>query len=158
MGYKILVALFIPVLVCGCAAFDSDSTPFEGFDASQVPQIQGLSGGPLSGSYAGDMTLDSNTCTSVSDTTGAKSSLTLTVSQSNSALGFTFDDGTTTSGTLDGEKVTLMKTTLGVKHVYYLKISKGKIDGSCEVIEANSDGQYSSPCASYTLALSKKSS
>lgn len=155
MGYRILTALFVLALMAGCAAFDTDSKPFEGFSPEETPETPGVTGGIYSGYYAGDMTLDSTSCASVSDAVGAKVQLALDVLQSDKVIDVTFDDGTTVASDLDGEKTTLMTETLGVRHIYYLTFADEKIDGSCEVIEADTNGQYGDPCASYTLALAK---
>lgn len=156
MGYRFVLAVLVLSLVSGCAAFDTDNTPYSGFNPDEVQIPNGLSG-PYNGNYEGTMTLDSNTCAGVSDEVGAAIPLKINVVQSESLLGLTFEDETRLAGELSSEsKAVFMIKTGATKHVYYLTFSEEKqIDGSCEVIEPDENGMDGDPCASYTVTMSK---
>ena len=156
MGYRVLVVACLMSLICGCSAFDNSSEPYEGVPEDQVQAAQ--SGGVIStytGYYAGDKTLDTNTCTSVTDEVGAAVPLSLDIAQSDVTIGVTFEDGQTASGALDTDKTIVMLEDASVKQVYYLTFTDGAVDGSSEVIEADENGQFGDPCATYTIALEK---
>lgn len=154
MGYRLGVAVMAAFFLVGCSAFDSDNTPYEGMKPGDpVPGIN--VGGIYSGYYAGDMTVDANSCASVSDEQGSAIDMGFEVIHADTTVNIIFDDGTTVAGTLDGEKVTIMVENLGVKHVYYFTFADGEVTGSAEVIEADAAGEYSSPCATYSVALKK---
>ncbi len=69
MGRRLLVLAFAMVLFSGCAAFDTDNTPYTGFSPDLIPTLPNMAG-PLTGHYVGTMTLDSSTCEAVSDEVG----------------------------------------------------------------------------------------
>ncbi|MFA4873795.1 MAG: hypothetical protein WC956_04980 [bacterium] len=156
MGYRFLIVIAVLSLMAGCAAFDTDSTPYAGFNPDEVVFPTGMSG-PYNGSFTGTMTLDSSTCQGVSDEVGAAVPLNVDVVQSDKIINITFEDATVSAGELSAEnKAILVVQTGSTKHVYYLTFSEdSKIDGTCEVIEADADGQYVKACGSYTAALAK---
>lgn len=156
MGYRFLLAVIFLSLMAGCAAFDHGSTPYEGFDPSEVKIPNGLSG-PYNGKFTGTMTPDSNTCASVSDEVGAAVPLDVQVVQKDKLINMTFSDQQMAPGELSPEgKGTFMVEISGTKHVYYLTFSEdSKIEGTSEVIEKDENGTYAKPCATYTVALSK---
>jgi hypothetical protein len=154
MGYRLVIAVCALSVLCSCAAFDSDGTPFEGFSPSEIPTPEGAGETGLSGYYAGNMVLDSNDCESVSDEVGAASILGIDVAQNDDVMSFTFSDDSFSKGALEGDKATFMTDTLGVRHIYYLTFGEeGLVDGSCEVFEASEDGVFRTPCASYSISL-----
>lgn len=155
MGYRMSAVLCMLALMCGCSAFDNSSEPFAGFSPDEVPPPPGGGPGPYSGYYAGEMTLGSNACTSVSGEVGSKVAFALDVVQSDTVVNVTLEDGTVIAGSLDGDKTTVMSEKSGVRHVYYLTFAEDKIEGSSEVIEATPEGQYGDPCGSYTLSMEK---
>ncbi|MFH0798677.1 MAG: hypothetical protein V2A66_00660 [Pseudomonadota bacterium] len=153
MGYRVLAVLAAAVMLAGCAAFDHDNTPYDGFSPNEVPAPAGQ--GIYTGYYTGDMSVDSNTCIQVSDKAGSKVKLSFDVVHKDAVINVTFEDGATASANLDGTKATLMSEVSGVRHVYYLTFGDGKVDGTAEAIEGDSNGQFGSPCVSYTIALAK---
>ncbi len=158
MGYRLLVILCAIVLIGGCAAFDHDNEPYTGFSPDEVPVIPGADVGIHTGYYSGTLTLNSNSCIGVSDEVNAEFPMSLDVIHYGTTLNITFDDDTIASGELTGdENAVFMVQTGTTKHVYYLSFSDADetVTGSCEVIEADANGQYSHPCASYSIALAK---
>jgi len=156
MGYRLALVVCAMLFVCGCSAFENDGNAIEGFGDLDVatPTIQ-KEMGPNTGYYAGAMTLDSNTCQSVSDETGTESTMSVDIIEDNAILNATFEGGINASSTLEGGKATFMTEISGVKHVYYFTFKEGVIEGKAEVIEADEAGQYGDPCASYMLLLNK---
>jgi hypothetical protein len=157
MGYRLVVAVLSLVFFCSCAAFDKDTDAVEGFGGKDKPGMPSVTkeAGALSGYYSGTMTLDSNTCQSISDEVGVESELALDLVQDGDTINLTFADDTKTSGMLNGEKATFMSEIMTVKHVYYFTFADDAISGSIEVIEADEFGQFGKPCASYTADLKK---
>lgn len=154
MGYRILVAVFTMALLVSCAAFDNSSTPLEGFSPDEVARVPGTASA-YSGHYAGTMTLDSNTCSSVTAEFGAAIPLEFDVTQSGTTVSVTFADDSVAAGSLDGDKTTLMTSTGNAKQVYYFTFAGNQAKGSAEVVEADEAGQYGAACASYTVLTSK---
>lgn len=156
MGRRLIVLALGLVLISGCAAFDTDNTPYDGFSPDLVPVLGGQAG-PLSGYYIGDMTLDSNTCQGVSDEVGKAAPLVLDVLQTELGMNVTFEDASVLAGQVDdASKAVFMSQTGSSKQVYFLDFSEdAKITGAAEVIEADENGQYADPCASYSLYLEK---
>jgi len=158
MGYRLMVAVCALFLMTSCAALDSDSgDPFEGFSPSEIPAPPGAGETGLSGYYTGALTLDSNDCESISDEVGTVSALALDVTQNDTVMSVTFDDGSVSSGNLEGDKATFLSEVMGVRHIYYVVFTEAdevlSADGSCEVFEASEDGVFKEPCASYTISL-----
>ncbi len=158
MGYRLLVVLCAVFLISGCAAFDHDNEPYEGFSPDEVPVFPGADLGVHNGYYSGTMTLDSNTCAGVSDEVNAAIPMSLDVIHLGTTMNITFEDSTVASGELSGDDNSIFMIQTGTtKHVYYLAFSDAEetVTGSCEVIEIDDNGQYSHPCASYTVSLLK---
>ncbi|MFH1830648.1 MAG: hypothetical protein ABH871_07725 [Pseudomonadota bacterium] len=157
MGYRLFVVLCAIVLIGGCAAFDHDNEPYAGFDPSEVPLIPGANVGAYNGYYSGSMTLDSNSCVGVSDEVSSEMPLALDVIHLDNTLNITFEDETLAAGELKGNAAIFMLQSGSTKHVYYLTFSDEDetVTGSCEVIEADAEGQYSDACASYSISLVK---
>ncbi len=156
MGYRFLLAVVVLTLMSSCAAFDTDNTPYAGFNPDEVVIPNGMSG-PYNGKYSGTMTLDSNTCASVSDEMGAAVAIMANVVQSDQLVNIVLEGGSAAAGELSAEgKTVFMIQSGGAKHVYYLTFSDdSKMDGTCEVIEADENGQFAKSCASYTVTLAK---
>lgn len=156
MGYRLLVSVFVAALMISCAAFDSSQgEPFEGFAPDEVPATAGATQGIYNGYYDGVQTLDSNSCQSISESIGTQSDLAVDVAHQGATINVTFEDGVVTAGSLEGKRVTLLTAQLGVRHIYYLEFSEEAVGGSQEVFEQDEKGQYSKPCASYTIELEK---
>lgn len=155
MGYRLLVALIAVVLITGCSALDTDNAPYEDMPPGTTIPAPGGSADLYNGYYAGDMSVETNTCQSVSDEVGSVVELGIEIVQADATINALFDSGPQVAGTLDGDKVTIMTEELGVKHVYYLTFEDGELNGSAEAIEADANGQYGDPCATYTIALTK---
>ena len=156
MGRRLIVLAMALVLLSGCAAFDTDNTPYEGWSPDLIPVLGGQAG-PLSGYYIGDMTLDSNTCQGVSDEVGKAIALVLDVLQTDLGMNLTLEDASVLAGALEGDnKAVFMSQVETTRQYYRLDFSEeAKITGSYEVKEPDADGQYADPCASYTLYLEK---
>lgn len=155
MGYRFLVALCALALMCSCAAFDHDSEPYTGFNPNLIPPASGGQAGIYTGYYDGDMTMDSNSCAAVSDEIGVTMSLALDVLHKDTVVNLIFEDGTVAAGSLEGNRATFMTETSGVRHIYYLTFADETMEGSCEIFEADADGNYKDPCGSYTVSLKK---
>lgn len=157
MGYRILVAVCALALLGGCAAFDDSNIPYDGWSPADIAAIPGTKASLYSGYYSGNMAIDSNTCSSVSDNAGSKVPISFDVVQSDKTINVAFSDSakTTVAGTLDGEKTTVMTEIQNVRHVYYLKFADGAITGNVDVLEASDVGQYGDRCATYTLDMKK---
>jgi len=155
MGYRFLVAIFAVIMISGCAAFDSDNTPYVGFDPDIIPVIPGGVAGIHTGFYTGTVTLDSNTCSGVQDEVGASKDFAVDVIHVDNYINMTFDDGTVAAGELEGDTAIFMQKKGGTEEVYYLTFTDETetISGSLEVVEPNGDGQYSDPCAVYTVTM-----
>jgi hypothetical protein len=165
MGYRFLVALFAVIAIAigscsicclsGCAAFDSDNTPYVGFDPDIVPVIPGGIAGIHSGFYTGTITLDSTTCAGVEDEVGTSKDFAVDVIHVDNYINMTFEDGTVAAGELVGDGAIFMQKDGSTEQVYYLTFSDEDetITGSFEVIEPNGDGQYGDPCAVYTVTM-----
>lgn len=155
MAYRLLVVLVSIFLISGCAAFDNDNTPYEGMKPGDpVPGLV-TEANLYSGYYSGDMTADTSSCKSVTDEVGAVAPLGLEVVHVDKVVNIVFDSGPTVAGDLDGADVTVMVEDSGVKQAYYLTFANEEITGSSEVIEADDNGQYGDPCATYSIALKK---
>lgn len=158
MGYRSLLCVFALSLLCSCAAFDNGGGAIEGFgdqDVAGNPTVTKETGANT-GYFSGAMTLDTNTCQSVSDKAGVESSIAFDVVHEGNIVNATFEDGSTSASELMDTKATFLVETMGVKHVYYITFgAEGAVDGKCEVIEANAEGQYGEPCANYTLIMQK---
>jgi len=142
------------VLVSACSAMDHDSQVISSGPSGSVSKGEGA----FSGYYAGTMTLDSNACQSVSDELGSEAKISMDVTSQDKDLNIAFEDGTNASGKIeDSGKSVVMTDISGVKHVFYLTFSEdgNEITGSCDVLEQDDNGQYSDPCASYTMSLKK---
>ena len=157
MGYRVLLAIALLALMSGCAAFDTDNTPYAGFDPNLVT-LPSLAKGAYNGSFTGTMTVDSNTCAGVSDKVGDAVDAKMDVVQSDNIVNIKFEDGSVSASELSADsKATFMVQTGTTKHVYYLTFTnKTNIDGTCEVIEADENGDYAKPCANYTVSLEKQ--
>lgn len=155
MGYRLLVAVAAVVFLAGCSAFDSDNTPYEGLPPGEVMPAPGASANLYSGYYSGDMKVETNTCQTVADEVGSAIAIALEVVQSDTAINVLFDEGAEVAGTLTDDKVTIMVEEAGVKEVYYLTFADEELNGNAEAIEADANGQYGDPCATYTVALAK---
>jgi hypothetical protein len=156
MGKRLLVAVCAVIFISGCAAFDHDNTPYSGFEPDLIPVDNGANVGPNSGYYAGTMTAETNACQAVSDAVGDAVPLAIDVVQSNTTLSFTFADAMVTSGLIDeGGKTTFMVKIGETRHVYALTFADSKVSGSIDVIEANADSQFGTPCATYAVELTK---
>lgn len=157
MGYRILLVACALVLLGGCAAFDDGNTPYEGWSDADIAAIPGKTASLYSGYYSGNMTVDSNSCSSVSDEAGAKAPVSFDVIQSDTTINVLFSDAakTTVAGTLNKETTTVMTEIQGVRHVYYLTFADGGITGSVEVLEMDAAGQFGNRCATYTLNMKK---
>lgn len=155
MGYRLLVALCAVFCLAGCSALDTDNTPYEGMNPGDPIPGLGVSGGIYAGYYAGDMTAEANTCQSVSDEVGKAVDLAVEIMHADTQIEAIFDEDVRVAGTLTGESVTLVVTTMGVEHVYRFTFADGTITGSAEVIEADEAGQYGAPCATYAISLAK---
>lgn len=155
MGYRLLVVLFAIFMIGGCAAFDSDNTPYVGFDPSIVPVMPGGVPGIHSGFYAGTLTLDSNECEGVMDEVGTSSDFAVDVIHVDNYINMTFEDGTVVAGELVGDSAVFMTKVGSTENVYYFTFSDESetITGSFEVIEPNDDLQYGDPCAVYSVAM-----
>ena len=155
MGYRLLVALCALSLLCSCAAFDHNSEPYVGFPSEMVPPVSGGQLGIFTGYYGGDMTMDSNSCSMVSDEVGVSMPLALDVLHKDEVVNLIFEDGTLAAGSLEGNKATFMTEDKGVRYIYYLTFADEAMEGSCEVFEADAEGKYKDPCGSYTISLQK---
>lgn len=155
MGYRFVIAIVAAFFLAGCSALDSDNTPYEGMAPGEVLPAPGGSANLYNGYYAGDMTVETNTCQSVSDAAGSVVDLGIEIIQADATINAIFDSGPEVAASLDGDKVTIMTEELGVKHVYFLSFADGELNGSAESIEADANGQYGDPCATYTVALTK---
>lgn len=162
MGYRLLVAVCALSLLSACAAFDSDNEPYAGFNPSEVPAPVGAGESQFTGYYTGSMTLDTNECETVASESGSQSTIGIDVVHSDETINATFEDDATVAGTLEGDKVTLMKEGMGLREIYYLTFvmeegaeEASAVDGSMELFEATAEGAYKQPCASYTLTLEK---
>jgi hypothetical protein len=165
MGYRFLVALFAVIVIAigscfvccmsGCAAFDSDNTPYVGFDPDIVPVIPGGVAGIHSGFYTGTVTLDSNTCAGLEEEVGTSKDFAVDVIHVDNYINMTFEDGTVAAGEVEGDGVIFMQKDGSTEEVYYLTFSDEEetISGSLEFIEPNEDGQYADPCAVYTVTM-----
>lgn len=152
MGYRFWLVICACVLLGSCAAFDSSSTPYEGFSKDEVPPPKGQ--GIYTGYYSGEMTVDSNSCESVQDKVGAKVPIEFDVYHKDNAINVVFKEATA-AGELSGEKVTIMTDTMKIKHFYFLNFAEGKIEGSCQVVEPDANGQYGKECATYKFSMKK---
>lgn len=160
MGYRLIAVIFALVFVVSCSAFDKEGPAIEGFGEADVSgnPVVAKDMGKFNGYYSGAMTLESNTCQSISDEVGVESALAFEVLQEDKAtlVNLIFDEKTTASGELSKEnKGTFMVDTMGVKHVYMITFNDKGADGSCEVVEADEAGQYGDPCAKYAIAVTK---
>ena len=154
MKYRLLVLLCAVFLFSGCAALDSDNTPYEGMQPGDP--IPGISPGTgqFSGYYKGDMKTEFNTCQSVSDEVGSVVELAFEVMHEDNLIEVSFEGDLYAGGSLNGSEVTVVIPEGDVKHVYYLAFSEEKkISGQIEVIEIDDAGQFGAPCAAYSLAL-----
>ncbi|MBN1283610.1 MAG: hypothetical protein JXA24_07560 [Proteobacteria bacterium] len=156
MSKRLVIIACILIAIGGCAAFDSDNTPYEGFSPDQVPLLPGKDIGIYSGYYAGTMTLDSNSCAGVSDAVGEALDMSMDVIHSANLLNATFGGGSVASAEIKDTGAIFMVQQGSTRHVYYLDFSvEDTIGGSCEVIEVSEDGSWGKPCASYAVSLSK---
>ncbi|HPM41766.1 MAG TPA: hypothetical protein PLY45_04970 [bacterium] len=160
MKSRLTVALCAVFLLAGCAALDTDNTPIEGMQPGDpVPGLALPGMGPLTGYYSGTMTLESNTCNSVSDQVGDKIELAFDIAHQAPFIQAVFSDGLTVSGmieaTKEGDSVTMVVKESGVEHIYYLLFTTEKLVGSVEVAEQQEDGNFGESCASYQLDLAK---
>lgn len=155
MGYRLLVVLFAIFMIGGCAAFDSDNTPYVGFDPDIVPVIPGGVAGIHSGFYTGTVTLDSNECVGLMEEVGTSTDFAVDVVHVDNYINMTFEDGSVTAGELVGDGAIFMQKDGSTENVYYLTFSDEDetITGSLEVIEPNESGQYGDPCATYTITM-----
>ena len=154
MGYRLFIVICALVLVSACSAMDHDSQVISGGPSGSVSKGEGA----FSGYYAGVMKLDSNVCQSVSDELGTESEISMDVTSQDKDLNIVFEDGTDASGKIeDSGKSVVMTDVSGINHVFYLTFSEdgNEITGSCDVLEQDDNGQYSDPCASYTMSLKK---
>ena len=156
MGRRLIVLAMALALLSGCAAFDTDNTPYEGFSPDLIPVLGGQAG-PLSGYYIGDMTLDSNTCQGVSDEVGKAIPLVLDIIQTELGMSLTLEDQSVLTGALEEDnEAVFMSQVESTKQYFRLDFSEeAKITGSYEVKELDANGQYADPCASYSLYLEK---
>lgn len=165
MGYRFLVTIFAVIAIaigscsitclCGCAAFDSDNTPYVGFDPDIVPVIPGGVAGIHSGFYTGTITLDSNTCAGLEEEVGTVTNFAVDVVHVDNYINMTFEDGTVAAGELVGDGAIFMQKDGSTEEVYYLSFSDEDetVSGSLEMIEPNESGQYGDPCAVYTVMM-----
>ncbi len=142
-------------MIGGCAAFDSDNTPYVGFDPDIVPVIPGGVPGIHSGFYAGTLTLDSNECEGVMDEVGTSSDLAVDVIHVDNYINMTFEDGSLLAGELVGDSAVFMTKVGSTENVYYFTFSDESetVTGSLEIIEPNDGLQYGDPCAVYSVAM-----
>jgi hypothetical protein len=158
-GFMNVRGIFVGVVallaLSGCAAFDTDNTPYAGFDQVQLPPSVG--GGPYAGYYAGTMTLESNACEAVSDAVGDAVPIAFTITENENLLNIVMPDKSASSAELDdAKKGKFVIQTGSVKHVYTVDLSKEqKVSGACDVIEADANGMYGTSCASYVLDLTR---
>ena len=155
MGYRLLVVLFAILMIGGCDAFDSDNTPYVGFDPDIIPAFPGGKAGVHSGFYTGTLVLDTNGCVGVADEVGTSTDFSVDVIHVDNYLNLTFEDGSVAAGELVGDGAIFMQKDGSTEDVYYLTFSDEEetVSGSLEVIEPNADGQYSDPCATYSITL-----
>lgn len=159
MGFRLFLAVLSLLLISSCAAFDKDTDAIEGFgpgiDRPGEPS-EGKRLGPNSGYYAGTMTLDNNSCESVSDEAGVESKLAVKIEdeEDGSVVNATFEGSSSSlSSRVKDSSIVLMEVIMGVQRVYYLTFVEGGIEGSCEVIEADDAGEFGKSCATYTIEL-----
>ncbi|HPQ80880.1 MAG TPA: hypothetical protein PLZ86_04070 [bacterium] len=156
MKSRLLFAVCAIFFLAGCAALDSDNTPYEGMmPGDPIPGIS-PGAGQFSGYYEGKMTTEFNTCSSVSDETGSEFDLAIEVMHEGNLVEVSFEGSLFAGGTLDGSNVTVVLPEGDVKHVYHLTFAEEQtISGDIEVIEIDEAGQFGAPCAAYALALTK---
>ncbi|HQG13865.1 MAG TPA: hypothetical protein PLT05_05855, partial [bacterium] len=156
---RLFLAILSLLLISSCAAFDRDTDAIEGFgrgiDRPGQPS-EGKRFGPNSGYYVGTMTLDNNSCESISDEAGVENKLAVKIEdeEGGSFVNATFEGYSRLfSSRLKDRSIVLMSVIMGVQRVYYLTFVEGGIEGSCEVMEADDAGEFGESCATYTIEL-----
>jgi len=149
----IVIAIALVASMWGCEAFNSDNTPFKGFDEKDIP-TPGLVAGAHEGIYHGTMTLADaeSACPSVTEVEGDAIDTIFDVIHSGDFISVKFEDESEEHGKLVDSKVSLVKRDSDSVRLYHLEFEEGgQMTGVCEVlpvVDGDIDGE---PCATYQI-------
>lgn len=149
----IILAIALAACMWHCSAFDSDNTPFEGFNEKDIP-TPGLVAGVHEGIYEGTMTLADaeRSCPSVTESEGDTVDVTFDIIHSGDFISVKFADETEEHGKLVNEKVTLVKRSADSVRMFYFEFEEGgQMTGVCEVLPVVDGDIDSQPCATYQI-------
>ena len=151
----IVVAIALAACMWHCSAFDSDNTPFVGFNEKDIPAMPGLVAGAHEGIYEGTMTLmrSDEGCSGVQESQGDVSDVVLDVIHSGDFISVVFEDESEEHGKLNDGKVTLVKRSSDSVRLYHLDfVEGGTMNGTCEVLPVVDGDISSESCAEYEIA------
>jgi hypothetical protein len=154
----IAVAIALVVSMWGCEAFNSDNTPFVGFDEKDIPAIPGLVAGAYEGLYEGTLTLADveGSCPSVTEAEGDVVNATFDVIHSGDFISVKFEDETEEHGKLVDGKVTVVKRSADNVRLYEMDFDEGGVmTGIVEVIPVVNGDLDGQPCAMYQIECTR---
>lgn len=157
MMRRLMILVMVVLFVSGCSAFDSDNTPYEGFNERDIPFNPFLAVGPYEGVYKGSMTLEEadEACASVSEAVGEAKEMVVDVIQAGDLISVQFEDGMEENGKLYNDKVTIVRRGVSDVRMFNLEfMGEGVVQGKVEVFEGES---VVDPCALYSITLAKDS-
>lgn len=150
----VIFAVALIASMLGCEAFNSDNTPYTGFDEKDIPASPGLVAGAYEGIYEGTATLADveGSCPSVTEAEGDAVAATFDVIHSGDFISVKFEDETEEHGKLVDDKVTVVKRSSDSVRLYHMDFEEGGImTGVIEVIPVVDGELDGEPCATYQV-------
>lgn len=155
MKTRLIISAVVLVLLSGCSAFDKNASSLSGFSPS-VAATQGGKG-QFEGTYKGITSLTENNCEELTGEAGEEAPLSLNIIQTSDLVSVGFEDDSEASGSLEGNKTTVVKRDVSSSGIYHLEFTDTGISGDYEYIEgAPAGGQLGEPCATYSVSLTKE--
>ena len=149
----IVLAIVLVASMFGCEAFNSDNTPFEGFNEKDIPTL-GLVAGAHEGIYEGTLMLaDAESgCPTVTEAEGDAVNVIFDVIHSGDFISVKFEDGTEEHGKMVDSKVSLVKRSSDAVRMYHFEFEEGGImTGAVEVLPVIAGDIGGEPCATYQI-------